>query len=104
MEIQSTLYMGSFLNPAVYCIDVEIYCQVCVGYVGSVYVIIKFVYYFGLQVSEDERKTEVIDLWSEDTKQDAWFTESALDIGFQWLESVYPGFSVYLFSGRLIKN
>ena len=26
------------------------------------------------QVSETERKTEVIDLWSEDTKQDAWFS------------------------------
>ena len=25
---------------------------------------------------------------------------SALDIGFQWLESVFPGFSVYLFSGE----
>ena len=45
-------------------------------------------------------RTEVIDLWSDDTKQDVWFTESALDIGFQWLESVFPGFSVYLFSGE----
>ena len=51
-------------------------------------------------MAANERKTEVIDLWSEDTKQDAWFTQSALDIGFQWLESVYPGFSVYLFSGE----
>ena len=49
----------------------------------------------------NQRKAEVIDLWSEDTKQDAWFTQSALDIGFRWLESVYPGFSVYLFSGML---
>jgi len=51
-----------------------------------------------VQVAEGQRKTEVIDLWSEDTKQDAWFTQSALDIGFRWLETAYPGFSVYLFS------
>ena len=57
----------------------------------------------GLQVAEGQRKTEVIDLWSEDTKQDAWFTQSTLDIGFRWLESVYPGFSVYLFSGMYCK-
>lgn len=50
------------------------------------------------KVAANERKTHVIDLCSEDTKQDAWFTQSALDIGFQWLESMYPGFSVYLFS------
>ena len=55
-----------------------------------------------LKLSEDQRTTEVIDLWSEDTKQDAWFTQSALDIGFKWLEYMYPGFSVYLFSGNLI--
>lgn len=55
-----------------------------------------------MKVAEDQRKTEVIDLWSEDTKQDAWFTQSALDIGFRWLESVYPGFQVYLFSGMLV--
>ena len=53
------------------------------------------------KVEEDKRVTEVIDLWSEDTKQDAWFTQSALDIGFRWLESAYPGCSVYLFSGML---
>ena len=47
-----------------------------------------------------KRDVEVIDVWSEDTKQDSWFTQSALDIGFAWLESVYPGFSVYLFSGK----
>lgn len=51
-------------------------------------------------MAEGQRKTEVIDLWSEDTKQDAWFTQSALDIGFRWLETAYPGFSVYLFSGK----
>ena len=42
---------------------------------------------------------EVRDLWSEDTKQDAFFTQSALDICFAWLEMVFPGFSMYLFSG-----
>ena len=52
-------------------------------------------------MSAGERKAEVIDLWSEDTKQDAWFTQSALDICFRWLETVYPGFSVYIISGML---
>ena len=51
-------------------------------------------------MAEGQRKTEVIDLWSEDTKQDAWFTQSALDVGFRWLETAYPGFSVYLFFGK----
>lgn len=54
-------------------------------------------------MEEGQKNIEVIDLWSEDTKQDAWFTQSALDIGFRWLESVYLGFSVYLFSGEWIK-
>ena len=53
-------------------------------------------------MAEGQRKTEVIDLWSEDTKQDGWFSQSALDIGFRWLETVYPGFSVYLFSGMCL--
>ena len=52
-------------------------------------------------MSEGERKAEVIDLWSEDTKQDAWFTQSALDICFRRLDTVYPGFTVYLFPGML---
>lgn len=52
-------------------------------------------------MSEGDRKAEVIDLWSKDTKQDAWFTQSALDIAFRWLKTVYPGFTVYLFSGML---
>ena len=51
-------------------------------------------------MEEGQKNIEVIDLWWEDTKQDAWFTQSALDIGFRWLESVYLGFSVYLFSGK----
>ena len=52
------------------------------------------------QISEDKKVTEVIDLWSEDTKQDAWFSQSAMDVGFQWMEKELPGFRVYLFSGE----
>ena len=56
------------------------------------------------QVSEyntiTERRTEVIDLWSEDTKQDVWFSQSAMDVGFRRLEKEFPGFRVYLFSGK----
>lgn len=57
-------------------------------------------FYIIAQVGEDERRTEVLDLWSEDTKQDAWFTQSAFDIGFSWMEKVFPNFQVYLFSGK----
>ena len=57
-------------------------------------------FYVVAQVEVDERSAEVIDLWSDDTKQDTWFTQSALDIGFSWLESSFPGFRVYLFSGE----
>ena len=59
-------------------------------------------FYVVAQTGPDERVNEVIDLWSEDSKQDAWFTCSALDIGFQWLEKAFPGYNVYLFSGRFI--
>lgn len=52
------------------------------------------------QVLPDQQSAEVIDLWCEDTKQDTWFTQSALDVGFCWLESAFPGFKVYLFSGK----
>ena len=52
------------------------------------------------QVSETERRTEVIDLWSDDTKQDAWFSQSAMDVCFHWMEKEFPGFRVYLFSGE----
>lgn len=52
------------------------------------------------QIGDQERRTEVIDLWSEDTKQDAWFSQSAMDVGFRWLEKELPGFHVYLFSGE----
>ena len=52
------------------------------------------------QIGEEEKRTEVIDLWSEDTKQDAWFSQSAMDVGFRWLEQELPGYHVYLFSGE----
>ncbi|KAK3733839.1 hypothetical protein QZH41_008638 [Actinostola sp. cb2023] len=55
-------------------------------------------FYVVAQVSDSERKIDVLDLWSDDTKQDAWFTQSALDIGFRWMEEMLPGFNVYLFS------
>ena len=42
----------------------------------------------------------MIDLWSEDTKQDAWFCQSVMDVGFHWLEKELPGFQLYLFSGE----
>jgi hypothetical protein len=56
--------------------------------------------YVVAQISENERCSEVLDLWSDDTKQDAFFTQSALDICFGWLEKSFPGFSIYLFSGN----
>ena len=55
--------------------------------------------YVVAQVRENEKSSEVLDLWSNDTKQDAFFTQSALDVCFTWLERTFPGFSVYLFSG-----
>ena len=58
--------------------------------------------YVVAQTAENERSSEVLDLWSEDTKQDAFFTQSALDVCFSWLERVFPGYSVYLFSGMCI--
>ena len=39
-------------------------------------------------------------MWSEDTKQDAWFSQRAMDVGFRWLEQELPGYHVYLFSGE----
>ena len=51
------------------------------------------------QVDENKKVSEVLDLWSEDTKQDSWFTQSAMDVGFTWLQKAFPGFRVYLFSG-----
>ena len=45
--------------------------------------------------SDGERHIKGLDLWSEDTKQDAWSTQGALDDGFAWME-VFPNFQVYL--------
>lgn len=59
-------------------------------------------FYVIAQVAVDDRRVEVLDLWCEDTKQDAWFTQSALDICFAWMEKVFPNFHVYLFSGECI--
>lgn len=56
-------------------------------------------FYVIAQVAVCERRIDVLDLWCEDTKQDAWFTQSALDVGFAWMEKVFPNFQVYLFSG-----
>ena len=61
-------------------------------------------FYVIAQVTDSERHIEVLDLWSEDTKQDSWFTQSALDIGFAWMEKVFPNFQVYLFSGKYSLN
>ena len=46
------------------------------------------------QVREAETRTEVTDLWSEDTKRDAWFSQSAMDVCFRWMEKEFPGFPV----------
>ena len=56
-------------------------------------------FYVIAQIAVDDRWIEVLDLWSEDTKQDAWFSQSALDVGFVWMEKAFPNFQVYLFSG-----
>ena len=50
-------------------------------------------------VDENQPSTEAFDLWFEDTKQDAFINKSTLDVSFSWLERVFPGYSVYLFSG-----
>ena len=70
---------------------------ICVGHDSSYAAFFSIV---GDSKWTEDRGYWLIDLWSDDTKKDAWFTESALDIGFQWLESVFPGFTVYLFSGE----
>ena len=42
------------------------------------------------QISEDKKIAEVIDLWSEDTKRDAWFSQSAMDVGgTAWLQGLF---------------
>ena len=55
--------------------------------------------YVVAQVTENEKSSEVFDVWPEDTKQDAFFTQSALDVCFTWLERTFPGFAVCVFSG-----
>ena len=52
------------------------------------------------QVEEDKKITEIIDLWSEDTKLDAWFSQRAMDVAFRWIEGELPNFRVYLFSSK----
>ena len=52
-------------------------------------------FYVIAQVGVDERRIDVLDLWCEDTKQDTWFTQSALDVAFVWMEKVFPNFQVY---------
>lgn len=45
------------------------------------------------QIGDDEKRTEVIDLWSKDTKQDAWFSQSAMlslvGTGTTWLSCAF---------------
>lgn len=55
-------------------------------------------FYVVAKTTEGIRESGVVDLWCEDTKQDSWFSQSALDIGFKCLQDKYPSFSVYLFS------
>ena len=55
--------------------------------------------YLVAQVGENENSCEGFDLWSKDTKNDAFFTQSTFDVCFTWLERAFPEFSVYLFSG-----
>ena len=42
---------------------------------------------------------DILDLWSEDTKQDGWFTQSAMDVILKWTENKFPGYRVHLLSG-----
>ena len=53
------------------------------------------------QVGATTKVSKVLDLWSEDIKHDSWFSQSAMDVRCGWLEKTFPGFSVYLFSGKL---
>ena len=55
--------------------------------------------YLVAQVDENQRSSEVCDLWSEDTKQDAFFTQSALEPAFpgwkgSFLDTLYTSFLV----------
>ncbi|KAK3748352.1 hypothetical protein QZH41_008194, partial [Actinostola sp. cb2023] len=50
------------------------------------------------KVSSCEVVHRVLDLWSDDTKQDTFFTQSALDVIYRWLEISFPNYRVYQFS------
>ena len=54
-------------------------------------------FYLIVQIAIDGRRLEVLNLWSEDTNQDACFSQSALDVGFAWMEKAFPNFQVYPF-------
>lgn len=54
-------------------------------------------FYVIAQVAVGERRVEVLDLWCEDTKQDAWFTQSALDVGFAWMKRCFQTFVITYF-------
>ena len=41
------------------------------------------------QVDATTKVSEVLDLWSEDTKQDSWFSQSAMDVGFRLLKKTF---------------
>ena len=49
------------------------------------------------QVDANTKVSNILDLWTQDTEQDSWFSHSAMDVGFRWLEKTFPGFWVYLF-------
>ena len=55
---------------------------------------------FIAQTDGTTKVSEELDLWSEDMKQDSWFSQSAMDVGLRWLEKTFLGFRVYLFSGK----
>lgn len=54
--------------------------------------------YARAQVGSNQRNSEVLDLWSEDTKHDAFFTQCIGHLLCLAGEG-FPGFSMYLFSG-----
>ena len=35
------------------------------------------------QVDANTKVSNIIDLWSQDTEQDSWFSQSAMDVGFR---------------------
>ena len=54
------------------------------------------------QTSAADRCVKILELWSEDTKQDGWFTQSAMDIILRWTEKAFPGYRLHLFSGMYV--